>query len=100
YRLYRSHLGIQANTRLDVLQSFIIPVDRLFFQPGTLFRIFSDNVTGRFWSLVKTIQTEFLILFFCAMHTNNYRGTSCGNEPVRMDSDNLLLRLGILHVPS
>ena len=79
-------MGLPAITGLGVFESFFIPFNRLFFQPGALFRLFSGNATGRFRHLAETAQTEYHILFFRGMCTFNHHGSSSRDEPVGMDS--------------
>ena len=98
-RPYRSHLGLPSITGMGLFEPFPVSADRLFFQSGALFRIFGDHITGGSWHLAGTVQTKYALLPVHGMYRHSDRCTSCGNEPIGMDSGGRFLRLGICPVP-
>ena len=58
-----------------------------------------DHITGGSWHLAGTVQTKYALLPVHGMYRHSDRCTSCGNEPIGMDSGGRFLRLGICPVP-
>ena len=77
---------------MGLFEPFPVSADRLFFQSGALFRIFGDHITGGSWHLAGTVQTKYALLPVHGMYRHSDRCTSCGNEPIGMDSGGRFLR--------
>ena len=68
-----------------------------FFNPGPYSGYLA--ITGGSWHLAGTVQTKYALLPVHGMYRHSDRCTSCGNEPIGMDSGGRFLRLGICPVP-